>query len=161
MNKAIGIAGVGLAATLALAACGKSTSSAAASHPSAAARASHAAVHLKALATSPAVQAQVKKVAPKIQSCASQNGITLTIVGAGTSKMSAKVTHVGGLVMLHPIHSIESIFTCAGLTSADVAKVKSYAKAQILANGFGTGSGTKDFTHIVIYASGLMTGKAS
>jgi uncharacterized phosphosugar-binding protein len=159
MRKSLLIAGVASLAVLA-AACGKA-GSAAANHPSAAARASSAAVHIKALATNPTVQAQVKKVAPKIQSCAAQNGITLTIVGAGTSKMSAKVTHVGGLVMLHPIHSIESIFTCAGLTSADVAKVKSYAKAQILANGFGTGSGTKDFTHIVIYASGLMTGKAS
>ena len=159
MKKSLLIAGVASLAVLA-AGCGKA-GSAAANHPSAAARASSAAVHIKALATNPTVQAQVKKVAPKIQSCASQNGISLTIVGAGTSNMSAKVTHVGGLVMVHPIKSVEKTFACAGLTSADLDKLKTYAKQQIETNGFGSGSGTKDFTNIVTYAAGLMTGTAS
>ena len=141
---------------LALAGCGTAKNGAAA-HPSASA----AVAHVKALATSPAVQAQIKKVAPKITTCAAQNGITLVINGAGTASMSAQVTHVNGTVMLHPVHTIEHIFSCAGLTPADVAKIKSYAESQIMANGFGHGSGGKDFTNIVTYAGGLMSGQAS
>ena len=150
------VAATNAAQGLALAGCGTAKNGAAA-HPTASA----AVAHVKALATSPAVQAQIKKVAPKITTCAAQNGITLVINGAGTASMSAQVTHVKGSVMLHPVHTIEHIFSCAGLTSADVAKIKSYAESQIMANGFGHGSGGKDFTNIVTYAGGLMSGQAS
>jgi hypothetical protein len=148
-----------LLAACVLAGCG--TKSAASAHPSASAAVSSAAAHVKSLATSPVVQAKVRQIAPKVVSCAQAQGVKLAITGAGTDSMTASVAHISGTAMLHPVTSVEAMGRCLGLTAADVAKLKSYTQAQVLANGFGKGSGTKDFTNIVNYLAGLITGQAS
>jgi hypothetical protein len=111
--------------------------------------ASSARAHAQALATSPTVLKAEKTVAVKFGRCAAGKGVTLTIVNAGTPQMKVMVTHVSGSFMLHPVHSTEDIGTCMGLTSAKVAQLKTFTEQTIMANGLGSGSGTKDFTAIV------------
>lgn len=159
MKRIIVIVIAAVAAALVVTACGSKGGSGEA-HPSASAAVSSAAAKLHELATDPRVQAKVKQVAPKVTSCAADNGIELTITGAGTDHMQAQLGHVKGTTMLHPVSSIKDTFACMGLTGDNLDKLKAYAHDQILANGLGQGAGTKDFTAILTYAAGLMTGEA-
>lgn len=140
LRAAVLAAAIGIIAVM-LAACG-------ASHGTTASRAQASA---RALATSPAVLHAETKLAPKIKDCGSANGVALAVSGAGTPEMRVTVGHVKGTVMLHPVHTIEHIGACLGLTGAKLDALKAYAKSTVAANGFGKGSGTKDFTQIINY----------
>ena len=115
------------------------------------------AARVSALATSPAVLHAEAKLAPKATTCAKDNGVTLTITGAGTTQFKASVSHVKGTVMLHPVTTVEDIGKCLGLTKADLDKLKTYAETVVKANGFGKGSGTEDFTQIINYIAQLQS----
>lgn len=121
---------------------GSSTGSAASVEASAKAR-------VQALATSPAVLKAEKQIAPKAVSCAADHGVTLVISDAGTPNMRAEVPHVAGTFMIHPVHSIEDIGTCMGLTPDKVKQLKAFTKQTIETNGIGSGSASKDFTAIL------------
>lgn len=139
--RALAIGAAILTALSVLAACSHSSGS-----DTAAARAK-----ASALATSPEVLHAETKLAPKVSNCGDQNGVALHVTGAGTPGMKVSVGHVNGTVMLHPVHTIESVAQCLGLTGAKLDALKAYAKGVIQSNGFGKGSGTKDFTQIINY----------